>query len=476
MPPEMRTMRRTKIIATLGPATAGPGLVSALAKAGVDVFRVNFSHGDHDEHARSIAAVRAAAAEQGRVVAVLQDLQGPKIRVASLSGGSVELRDGARITITTRPVVGTAELIPASYAGLPGDVRPGQRILLDDGLLELRAVRLLADAVECEVVRGGLLREHKGMNLPGAAISAPALTEKDVVDLRVGLGLGVDMVALSFVRAAADADRARAVMREVGRNVPLLAKIEKPEAVSELAAILHRFDGVMVARGDLGVEMAPELVPAIQKRIIAAANELGKPVITATQMLESMTRSPRPTRAEASDVANAVVDGTDAVMLSGETAVGRYPVQTVETMDRIVREAEAIAPPRAAERQARASHAHAVCHAAVALADEVGAAALAAFTRSGRTVQNLSQLRPAAPIFAFCYDEAIARRLTLWRGVVPLTMRMGASTDETTQMIAAELRERRFVEMGADVVVVGASRADGDRRTNLIRLLHIRGD
>jgi pyruvate kinase len=261
----------------------------------------------------------------------------------------------------------------------------------------------------------------------------------------------------------------------VGQKVALLAKIERPEALNELTAILRRFDGVMVARGDLGVEMAPELVPGIQKRIIAAANELGKPVITATQMLESMTHSPRPTRAEASDVANAVVDGTDAVMLSGETAVGRYPMETVRTMDRIVREAEAIATPPTRHHSARASHAHAVCHSAVALAEEVGAVALAAFTHSGRTVQILSKLRPAAPIFAFCEDETVARRLALWRGVVPLAITLGGHTDETTQIVAAELRERRFAEPGADVVMVGSSQVEGNRQTNLIRLLHIRG-
>lgn len=470
----METIRRTKIVATLGPATASPGVVSALVEAGVDVFRVNFSHGDHPEHARSIAAVREAAAQEDRFVAVLQDLQGPKIRVASLSGGSMELRDGTKVTITTRATDGKAGLIPTTYDRLAQDVRPGQRVLLDDGLLELRAVRVTAGAVECEVVHGGLLREHKGINLPDSTISAPAFTEKDEADLLFGLREGVDMVALSFVRSPGDGGQVLSTMRRVGRIVPLLAKIEKPEALDELAAVLKRFDGVMVARGDLGVEMAPELVPGIQKRIIAAANELGKPVITATQMLESMTHSLRPTRAEASDVANAVVDGTDAVMLSGETAIGRYPVETVRTMDRIVREAEAIAGAPIPDHVARPSHAHAVCHSAVALADELRAVALAAFTRSGQTVQILSKLRPKAPIFAFCEDEAVARRLALWRGVVPLVITLGDHIDQTTQIMAAELRKRGFAEPGADVIIVGSSHVEGDRQTNLIRLLHIR--
>ncbi len=326
------------------------------------------------------------------------------------------------------------------------------------------------------MVHGGVLREHKGINLPDSTVSAPAMTEKDIADLRFGLRAGVDMAALSFVRTARDGDEARRVMREEGRKVPLLAKIEKPEALNELTAILRRFDGVMVARGDLGVEMAPELVPGVQKNIIAAANALGKPVITATEMLASMTDSPRPTRAEASDVANAVLDGTDAVMLSGETAVGRYPVETVQTMARIIREAEAIAVPQNGERGGRRSHAHAVCHSAVALADEIGAMAIATFTRSGRTVQILSKLRPTAPIFAFCESETVARHLALWRGVVPLTADLGRDTDETARMITAELRRLGFVQPGADVVVVGASQEDGGRRTNLIRLVHVSGE
>ena len=472
----MKPLRRTKIVATLGPATAGPRVVDALVAAGVDVLRVNFSHGDHGEHARSIAAAQQAAEKAGRFVAILQDLQGPKIRVGSLPGGRLELHDGATVTITADAAASGEALIPSTYQGLAQDVRPGQRLLLDDGLLELRVASVTGGTIECEVVHGGVLREGKGINLPDSKISAPAFTEKDAADLRFGLSVGVDMVALSFVRSATDGDEARQVMREEGRRVPLLAKIEKPEALAELTAILRRFDGVMVARGDLGVEMAPELVPAIQKRIIDAANEIGKPVITATQMLESMTHSPRPTRAEASDVANAVLDGTDAVMLSGETAVGRYPVETVRTMARIALEAEAIAAPAPPRRRARISQAHAVCHGAVALADEVGALALAAFTSSGRTVQILSKLRPAAPIFAFCGNPAVARRLALWRGVVPLAVALGRHTDQTAQIIGTELRRRGFLDPGADAVIVGASRVDGDRRTNLIRLLHVPGD
>lgn len=469
----MNAIRRTRIVATLGPATSDPDTVSALVKAGVDVFRVNFSHGSHDAHARYIAAAREAAAEHGRHVAILQDLMGPKIRIGPLPAGPITLRDGARVVLAGDEAAGREGVIPTTYPALAQDVKPGHRVLLDDGLMELRATGTADGGLECEVVHGGELHEHKGVNLPDSRVSAPAFTEKDAADLRFGIEAGVDMVALSFVRAARDGDEARALMREARRRLPLLAKIEKPEALKELSPILRRFDGVMVARGDLGVEMRAEVVPGIQKRIIAEANALGKPVITATQMLQSMIENPRPTRAEASDVANAVLDGTDAVMLSGETAVGRFPLQTVQTMDRIVREAEALGPATTPPELERPTRAYAVCQGAVDLARRIGAVALAAFTRSGQTVQVLSKLRPRAPIFAFCDDEATARRLALWWGVVPLVVSLGRDVDQTTQIIASELRERGFVEAGDDVVVVGASRVNGDPRTNLVRLLHV---
>ena len=336
-------MRRTKIVATVGPATADRGVLRQLVDAGVNVLRINFSHGELAMHGDEIALARLVAEESGRVVAVLQDLQGPKIRIGTLAKPAIELREGRRFRLTNQRISGTANAVTVSYSRLAKDVTPGDSILLDDGALELRVEAIAGDDVQCVVVRGGTLRPHKGVNLPGVAIRAPALTEKDRKDLRFGLAQGVDMVALSFVRHPKDADAARRIMSQSGRNVPLLAKIERPEALAHLDGILRAFDGVMVARGDLGVELSPEKVPTAQKEIIACANRMGKPVITATQMLESMTRSPQPTRAEASDVANAVLDGTDAVMLSGETAVGEYPVQTVQAMDRIVREAETIA-------------------------------------------------------------------------------------------------------------------------------------
>ncbi|MCH7579029.1 MAG: pyruvate kinase [Chloroflexi bacterium] len=465
-------MRRTKIVATVGPATADRRVLRQLVDAGVNVLRINFSHGELATHGDEIALARLVAEESGRVVAVLQDLQGPKIRIGTLAKPAVELREGRRIRLTNQTISGTANAVTVSYSRLAKDVTPGDSILLDDGALELRVEAIAGDDVECVVVRGGTLRPRKGVNLPGVAVRAPALTEKDRTDLRFGLAQGVDMVALSFVRHPKDADAARRVMSQSGRNVPLLAKIERPEALDHLDGILRAFDGVMVARGDLGVELSPEKVPTAQKEIIARANRLGKPVITATQMLESMTHSPQPTRAEASDVANAVLDGTDAVMLSGETAVGEFPVQTVQAMDRIVREAETIAVADQPIVEGRTTQSHAVCHAAATLAREVGAGAIAAFTRSGRTAQILSKLRPAIPIIALCERPATANQLALWRGIMPLVVK-SARGDDLVESVARELRAQGVMQEGGIVVVVGAAPGGPAGRTNFIRLLHL---
>ena len=465
-------MRRTKIVATVGPATADRRVLRQLVDAGVNVLRINFSHGELATHGDEIALARLVAEESGRVVAVLQDLQGPKIRIGTLAKPTVELREGRRIRLTNQTISGTANAVTVSYSRLAKDVTPGDSILLDDGALELRVEAIAGDDVECVVVRGGTLRPRKGVNLPGVAVRAPALTEKDRTDLRFGLAQGVDMVALSFVRHPKDADAARRVMSQSGRNVPLLAKIERPEALDHLDGILRAFDGVMVARGDLGVELSPEKVPTAQKEIIARANRLGKPVITATQMLESMTHSPQPTRAEASDVANAVLDGTDAVMLSGETAVGEFPVQTVQAMDRIVREAETIAVADQPIVEGRTTQSHAVCHAAATLAREVGAGAIAAFTRSGRTAQILSKLRPAIPIIALCERPATANQLALWRGIMPLVVK-SARGDDLVESVARELRAQGVMQEGGIVVVVGAAPGGPAGRTNFIRPLHL---
>jgi pyruvate kinase len=329
-------MRRTKIVATIGPASSSPETLERLVRAGADVLRLNFSHGSHEQHQEVIRASREIAARLDRPIALLQDLSGPKIRTGRVKDNAITLRAGARLTITTDAAVeGTPERITTTYSALPRDVKPGDQILLDDGNLELRVLSAAGESVLCEVVDGGPLRSNKGMNLPGVTLSTPALTDKDRIDLAFGVRNGVDYVALSFVRRAADVEQARELMRSLGGELPIVAKIEKPQALEELSAILRAADGVMVARGDLGVEIGTEDVPIVQKRIIAAANRAGKAVITATQMLESMIENPRPTRAEASDVANAILDGTDAVMLSGESAIGKYPIEAVQTMARI---------------------------------------------------------------------------------------------------------------------------------------------
>ncbi len=336
--------RRTKIVATLGPATDTPEALRALIGAGMDVARLNLSHSTHAEHARRVAMVRAEAAQAGRSVGILMDLQGPKIRTGSLVGDQpVELRAGQRITITTAPVEGTAERVSTTYEALPHDVQPGDRVLVSDGLIELRVLEASGAEVACEVVYGGTLRAHQGINLPGVQVSASSLTPKDAEDLRFGLCQGVDYVALSFVRQPSDVVSLKDLIASLGANTPVISKQEKPEALDHLDGILAVSDGVMVARGDLGVEMPPERVPAAQKSIIRAANRAAIPVITATQMLESMITSPQPTRAEVSDVANAILDGSDAVMLSGETAIGRYPLRAVEFMARIAADIEACA-------------------------------------------------------------------------------------------------------------------------------------
>ena len=470
----MAQIRRTKILATLGPASESPKVIRTLIDAGVDAVRLNFSYGDHETHGRLIDAVRESAAAAGRDVAILQDLQGPKIRIGELRGGSVRLSTGAQVRLTSEPIEGTATRMSTTYDHLAEEVSSGDRILLDDGSIELIVDKVSRGEVTCEVVRGGTLKSRKGMNLPGVPMRISAFTEKDRRDLRFGLERGVDSVALSFTRSGKDAEPVRRAMRDIGRRVPLLAKIEKPQALRSLDRVLRAFDGVMVARGDLGVEIGPEKVPAAQKRIIHRANALGKPVITATQMLESMTKNARPTRAEASDVANAVLDGTDAVMLSGETAAGRYPEESVRVMDLIVREAEALVTPGALHVSERPSRGHSICHAAVGLANEVAAAAIVARTRSGRTARILSALRPGVPIFALCERDTVARGLALFRGVVPMSVDELGSAEDIIALIRGQLVKRRLVAVGEYVVVVGLGRDDPARQTNFIRLLRVR--
>jgi pyruvate kinase len=473
-------MRRTKIVCTIGPATSSEERLEQLMRVGMNVARLNFSHGTHDDHAAAIERIRAIAARLRYPIAILQDLQGPKIRTGQLQGGQpVMLADGATVTITTRPIIGDAQTIATTYQPLPQDVKAGDRILLDDGLIELRVLDTGATDVRCQVVHGGLLKEHKGINLPGVAVSAPALTEKDRDDLRFGVQHGVDYVALSFVRRPGDVMEAKQLIqqyqseagdREEQPVIPVIAKLEKPEAVERLDEILAVTDGVMVARGDLGVEMAPEKVPLIQKRIISRCNDLGLPVITATQMLESMITNPRPTRAEASDVANAILDGTDAVMLSAETATGDYPIEAVQMMARIAQETEANGRTARQPQCKRLTQEHAVSHAARALSEEASVQAIVVFTRSGASARLISKDRPRVPIIAYTPSERIYRQLALWWGVWPHCIRLSGSTEELIHEVDRRLQDDELMQRGQHVVIMGGMPIAAQARTNFVKL------
>lgn len=423
--------RRTKIVATLGPSSSDEATLSRLIEAGVDVFRLNFSHGTHESHGATYARVRSVAESRRQPTAVLADLSGPKIRVGDFAGGSILLEKGQAITVTTRAIPGGGNLIPTHYEALARDVKAGDRILLDDGALALRVLGVEGTEVSCEVEVGGELKSRKGMNLPGVALSTPSLTEKDRNDARFALGLGVDFLALSFVRRAADVEELRSLVAESGGRVSIIAKIERPEALEDIDAILDAADGIMVARGDLGVEMPPQKVPLIQIELTDRARAKAKPVIVATQMLESMVEKPRPTRAEVSDVALAVRSGADAVMLSAESATGKYPVQAVEMMDTIARETEAylwhtggfrvLSKPADAQPDSKAPMPaeEALARAMAQLSRDIQARAIVVISKSGRTAQVMSASRPAAPIVATSPDSGICRKTGLLWGIIP---------------------------------------------------------
>jgi pyruvate kinase len=432
--------RRTKIVATLGPASTSAEKVRALIRAGVDVFRLNFSHGSHDEHRETFTRVRELAESEDRPVGVLADLCGPKIRAGRFAGGEVDLTRGARVTVTVRDVEGGPGLIPSRYERLAGDVKPGDRILLDDGLIELKVESVGGTEIACSVVEGGRLKDRKGMNLPGVAVSAPSLTEQDRADAAFALDLGVDFIALSFVRRASDVLELRALVEERGGGSPgIIAKIEKPEALEDIEAILQVSDGIMVARGDLGVELPPEQVPIAQSQLVDVARRAGRPVIVATQMLESMVKNARPTRAEVSDVSTAVLSGADAVMLSAETASGDHPVRAVEMMDRVARHAEGYlwgrggfgslvpasetaAPlPDDPVAVARIRLEDAVANATSQLSRDLMVRAIVVFTRSGWSAGMVAAARPQAPVIAVSPEPATRRRINLLWGVVPMT-------------------------------------------------------
>ena len=470
-------VERTKIVATLGPASSDRQVLGAMVDAGVDVVRLNFSHGGRADHLARFALAREVAAECGRNVAILMDLQGPKIRVGVVGQDGIRLDPGADCVL----VVGTEHArppeIPVVYPRLAADVKEGDQVLLDDGAIALRVRAVEGDRVRCQVVRGGVVRSRKGVNLPGVAVSAPSLTEKDRADLATAVEAGADYVALSFVRRPDDVVDAKQAIAELGGDTPVVAKLERPEAMGCLDDILDAADAVMVARGDLGVELAVEKVPPLQKEIIARANSLGVPVITATQMLESMVASPRPTRAEASDVANAIFDGTDALMLSQETAVGSYPVETVATMGRIAREAEATPhlahppPPATGALDVTAT----VCKAAVQIATDLGARAIVAFSESGATARFVSRFRPRVPILGLTPYETTRRRMALYWGVEaasPLDrgVDLGAMIAQGDERICDE-----GMASPGDLVVVVAGTPGGRGATNRV-LVHRVGE
>jgi pyruvate kinase len=435
--------------------------LEALLKAGMNVARINMSHGSHAGHAKVIRDLRAVARRLGVDLAILLDLQGPKIRVGRMQNGKVQLRAGDRLRIVTRALLGTPEQISTSYRKLPHDCRPGDPILLDDGKLRLRVTAVAGNVVTTRVEVGGWLKDHKGMNLPGVALSTPSVTAKDMEDLRFGLEHGVDYVALSFVRHPDDVLRVKRYIASQGYKTPVIAKIEKPEALEHLRAITLAADAIMVARGDLGVELALDKVPLIQKEIIVTAHQFRRPVITATQMLESMTDNPSPTRAEASDVANAILDGTDAVMLSGETAAGRYPVEACTTMAAICASTESSALYRQSNalrqgvgRQGRRSVAEAVCYAARAATEELRIRAIVCFTKRGKTARYLSKLRPEVPIYAFTPDRDAVRQMGLYWGVQAAFTPRSRNTDRLHQMTTQRLLAEKKVRKGDLLVMV----------------------
>jgi len=472
--------RRTRIVATIGPASREPAVLRQLLQAGVDVVRLNFSHGSHDDHRATYQAVREAAKEAGRPVAVLADLCGPKIRVGLFPGGPITLVEGGEVTVTTRQVPGTSELICSQYEALAGDVVTGDRILLDDGALELKVLAVAGTEIRARVVVGGVLKDKKGMNLPGVKVSAPALTEKDRTDAAFALSLGVDWIALSFVQKAADVHELRALIDAAGGRASIIAKIEKPEALADIDGIMHAADGIMVARGDLGVELPLQQVPLAQDQLISLAREHRKPVIVATQMLESMISAPRPTRAEVSDVAGAVRAGADAVMLSAETAAGRYPVQAVQTMDLVCRQREAWEWKQGAFKafaiadlpDGTCSIEDAVAAATAQLSRDLLVRAIVVGPGQERAVAVMSALHPASPIIALATDPAASQRDALRWGVVPVTVAAGKGSDLRlwASLVAAEYG---LAGTGQRVLLVSGFSADPARHAPSVTVVTV---
>ncbi|MBN1348816.1 pyruvate kinase [candidate division KSB1 bacterium] len=471
-------MRKTKIICTIGPATATDQRITELINNGMNVARLNFSHGDHEQHARMIQKIRLISEQLDQPVGILQDLQGPKIRIGKIAENAVKLIPGFVISITMKPISGTSERISTTYTNLVNDVQPGDTLLLDDGLLKLKALSKTDDEIKCQVIEGGVLSSNKGINLPGIKISEPSLTEKDKIDLKFGIAHDVDFIALSFVRNSNDISKVKALIRDAGKEIPVIAKLEKPEAIADLDAILQTADIAMIARGDLGVEMPLEQVPSIQKRIIQQCQAFGVPVITATQMLESMRENPRPTRAEVSDVANAIYDGTDAVMLSAETATGAYPIEAVQMLSRICEVAEQnyrqcesadiLHDYRETLAIADAT-ASSACHAAL----ELNARAIVAFTQSGFTARVISKYHPRTAIIAFTPYIETQRQMSLFYGVNPLRMQVIENTDQVIAQVDRILLEKKLAQKGDVIVITLGAPVYTRGTTNLMKLHQI---
>jgi pyruvate kinase len=462
--------RRTKIVCTIGPATASPDRIRELVQAGMDVARLNFSHGTRDDHKRVYDMVRAAADAEGHAVGVMADLQGPKIRLGRFATGPVEWQTGEEVRITVDDVAGTHDRVSTTYTGLAADARPEDRLLVDDGKVALRVVKVEGNDVVCRVTEGGPVSDNKGISLPGMNVSVPAMSEKDCGDLEFALDLRVDTIAMSFVRSPADIDVTHKIMDSRGARLPVIAKLEKPEAVDNLEAIVLAFDGIMVARGDLGVELPLEHVPLVQKRAIQIARENAKPVIVATQMLESMISNSRPTRAEASDVANAVLDGADCVMLSGETGVGRYPIKSVQTMAQIIEAVEDgpvnVPPLNHVPRTKRGV----ISYAARDIGERLSARALVAFTQSGDTVRRLARLHTRLPLLAFTPEPAVRSQLAMSWGVETFLVPSVDSTDAMVRQVDQSMLSIERFQPGDLVVIVAGSPPGTVGSTNLIRV------
>jgi len=472
------SVRRTKIVCTIGPASEG--LLEELIAAGMDVARLNFSHGTLEEQERRIMRLREASAAQGRPIGILLDIQGPKVRIGAIQPDPVMLESGQQFTFVHDPLVGDGTRVSVTQVELHRLVQPGSTIYLDDGLLELRVERVEGTAVHCRVIVGGWLRSHKGLTLPGVDLDLPALTETDAEHIRFGVERGVDFIAASFIRRAEHVAAVKEVIRAAGGRQPVIAKIESHEGVRHLEEIVAEADGVMVARGDLGVQIPPEEVPLVQKRIIETCNRMGKPVITATQMLESMVHNPRPTRAEVTDVATAIFDGTDAIMLSGETAIGKYPVQAVRVMDRVARRTEsAIQYDQlvAARRSGpSASIAEAISYATCRVATDVGAAAILTSTQSGATARMVSKFRPSAPILALTPNPEVARQLTLVWGVQPIVVPRTEKIDDMIDVAVNAALAGGYIRKGDRVVITAGVKTGEPGSTNLLQVYTVDGD